>query len=277
MIRSAFLAGLSLLVPCALAEVPEAAKPADQTKPIVVPFEMLKSGHMAVKVKVNGKGPYRLIFDTGAPMNLVNNKIARDADLLKGQPKPTFTLFGAMGEAKIKSLEVGGQKAEDVPCVVMDHPTVSMIAQKLGPIDGLVGFPFFARFKMTLDYQAKTMTFVPSGYKPPDVMKSMMSLLMVGTTAKVLAPLGQWGILGSKEVGDEDAGIDVKGVVPGSAADKAGLKRGDRLLTLDSRWTDSLEDLYDAAGSVPAGTTVSVTLKRKGKEMGLKVTPAPGM
>ncbi len=83
--------------------------------------------------------------------------------------------------------------------------------------------------------------------------------------------------LAAKEAGDEDAGVDVKSVVPGSAADKAGLKRGDRLLTLDGRWTDSIEDLYEAAGFVKAGTKVVVRIKRGGKEMDLEVTPVSGM
>ena len=59
-----------------------------KVEPVVVPFELLASGHMAVKVKANGKGPFLLIFDTGAPMSLVNNRLAKEADLLKGVPKP---------------------------------------------------------------------------------------------------------------------------------------------------------------------------------------------
>ncbi len=47
-------------------------------KPLKAPFETLKTQHMAVQVKINGKGPYRLIFDTGAPVTLLNNKTARE-------------------------------------------------------------------------------------------------------------------------------------------------------------------------------------------------------
>ena len=43
-------------------------KKKEAPKASVVKFELLKSGHMAVDVKVNGKGPYKLIFDTGAPV-----------------------------------------------------------------------------------------------------------------------------------------------------------------------------------------------------------------
>src|SRR5579862_1036417 len=78
-------------------------------KPITVPFEMLKSGHITVMVKVNGKGPYRLIFDTGSPTMLINTKVAKEAGLLKDIERPALPLFGMQGEAKIETLEVGDQ------------------------------------------------------------------------------------------------------------------------------------------------------------------------
>ena len=39
-------------------------------KKFSVPFELIKTQHMVVSIKVNGKGPYRLVFDTGAPDSL---------------------------------------------------------------------------------------------------------------------------------------------------------------------------------------------------------------
>src|SRR5262249_47857798 len=264
-------------VPPARADVPAA-------KPVTVRFGLLETGHMTVMVKGNGKGPYKLIFHTGAPIALLRNKSAREAGLLKGMNRLACSLFGAMGDVKVKSLEVGGQKAEDVAAVVMDHPTVEAISRAFGPIDGIVGFPFFARFRMTLDYQSRTMTFVPSGFKPPDVLKAMESVLMgamlqAGNEAppRVLAPAAQWGMVARKQGGDEDPGVTLAEVLPGSAAAAAGLKAGDRLLTLDGRWTDSLADLYTAAGYVKPGTAVAVRIRRDGREMELKVRPAPGL
>src|SRR5262245_7635670 len=105
-------------------------------KPVVVPFELLKTKHMTVQVKVNGKGPYRLIFDTGAPATLINNKIAKEASLLKKVRQPAFSLFGSVGTVKVDKLEVGDVAAENVPAVVMDHPLVEGMSKKLGAIDG---------------------------------------------------------------------------------------------------------------------------------------------
>jgi membrane-associated protease RseP (regulator of RpoE activity) len=271
-----YLLVLALAVPGSFAR---ADAPPTPDKSITVPFELLKSGHMTVQVKVNGKGPYRLIFDTGAPITLVNNKIAKEAGLLKGMNAPAISFFGNMGDVKIKELQVGGQKANDVSTIVMDHPTVEAISRVFGPIDGIVGFPFFARYKMTLDYQAKTVTFAPSGFKPPDVMQAIMTALMSTgqDQIKVLSPAAQWGILVHKDTDDNADGVPVTDVLPGSAAATAGLKAGDRLLTLDGRWTDTIADLYTASGYVQAGKTAVVVVKRGSNEVKLKVKPRAGM
>jgi membrane-associated protease RseP (regulator of RpoE activity) len=250
-------------------------------KPVTVPFELLKSGHMAVQIKINGKGPYRVIFDTGAPISLLNNKIAKEAGLLKDAEKPLFSLFGAMGQVSVKSFQVGDLKAENVNTIIMDHPTVEAISRALGPIQGIVGFPFFARYKMTLDYQAKELTFVPNGFEPPDVMQAMMAsmMLMSGNgkaPTQVIAPAGQWGMVIKEDTSKGDAGVKVIKVYAESSAAKAGIKEGDRILTIDGRWTDSLTDLYTAAGYVKAGIETKVTIQRDGKEMELKVKPASG-
>src|SRR4051794_16511392 len=44
---------------------------------IVVPFDTIKSRHMIVDIMVNGKGPFTLVFDTGAPLTLVSAKLAQ--------------------------------------------------------------------------------------------------------------------------------------------------------------------------------------------------------
>lgn len=270
------LLAISAVVCVSAAEDSKIEKKPDE-KAIVVPFEMLRSGHMAVMVKFNGLGPYKMIFDTGAPTNLVNNKVAKAAGLLKGKAKPLFAPFGSQGEAVIDSLEVGGQKAEKVSTMVMDHPTIDQVSKALNtPIEGLIGFPFFGKFKTTIDYQAKTMTFVPSGYNPPNIMEAMMSALMGSDGPKQLAPAAAWGF-SAEQRDKESAGVEVTAVRPDSPAAKGGLKVGDRLLTLDGRWTDTAVDLFQAASGVKPGTKVVLKVKRDGKELKLEVAPVAGL
>lgn len=249
-------------------------------KPVVVPFELLKSRHMAVQVKINGNGPYRLIFDTGAPTNLINNKLAKEAGVLKKDDKPAIAMFGLGGAKVINTLEVGDVKLDKVPVMVMDHPTVTAISKALGPIDGIVGFPFFARFKTTVDYEKKELTFTPNGYEPADAMKALMEKLMGSSKGKpdptVASPAGVWGFAVDKDGDDEADGVNVKEVFAGSAAAAAGLKAGDRLLTLDGRWTDSVADTFGAASFVKPGRSAVLVVKRGTKEVKLTVKPAKG-
>lgn len=276
--RSLAILCLSLLVAPAWSDDIASAKPAK------VKFELLKTKHIAVPITINGKGPFRVIFDTGAPVTLLNTRVAFESGLIAKQPKAQGLLgMLAGGQPKtIKSLEVGGLKAADVPCIVMDHPTVELISEALGRIDGLVGYPFFARYKMTLDYQTQEMTFEPNGHKPGDVMQDMQAMMMAMLTkekpsVRVLAPAALWGLVVTKEPSDEEAGVVVKAVLPDGPAAKAGMKAGDRLLTLDGRWTDTVADCYSAAALAKPGTEVGVVVRRDGKEKKLRVTPAAGL
>lgn len=251
-------------------------------KPAVVPFDLLLTKHMAVKIKVNGKGPYRVIFDTGAPVTLLSTKVGKEAGLMGKDGKGMgLSLFGPVSMGKIQSLEVGGLTAEGVSTIVMNHPTVEAMASIFGPIEGIVGFPFFARFTMTLDYQKQEMTFVPNGYDPPDALQALMATMMGGRGKKpeavIVGPAAQWGMVVEKAAGDEEAGVTVKNVLPATAAAAAGLKAGDRLLTLDGRWTDSVLDCYAAAGHVTPGAAVTVLIRRDGKERELTVKPRAGL
>jgi len=249
----------------------------------LVPFELLLTKHIAVKVKINGQGPYRVIFDTGSPVVLLNNKVAKASGVLdKNAKQPLFSLFGAAGEAKIKSLEIGKLKAKEVPTVVVDHPTLELASKLLGPIEGIIGFPFFGRYKMTIDYQARQLTFVPNGFEPPDVMKAVMDAVMNLASdkpqpPKVLAPAAQWGILLQKAGEDADEGITISEVLAGSAAAEAGILAGDRMLTLDGRWADSIADAYQAAGKVKTGNSATVVVRRAGRELEFTVKPRTGL
>jgi hypothetical protein len=285
------LAGLVASTPLALAAPPEKDQKdppkkeplKKDDKPIVVPFELLKSRHMALQVKINGKGPYRVIFDTGAPTNLINNKVAKEAGVVTKEAKGGLAFFGAAPTPKtIKKLEIGDLVVEEIPTMVMDHPTVAAIAEVLGPVEGLIGFPFFARYKMTIDYEKKEMTLVPNGYVPGDAMQGLMDKLMGASSGKkpepnVIAPAAMWGFTVGKSKGDAAEGVVVTEILDGSPAAAGGLWIGDRLLTLDSRWTDSVADTFIAAGAVKPGKAVTLVVKRDGKEVKLTVTPGKGL
>src|SRR5262245_21948482 len=268
---AAALMGLGVVVPA----------PAAEPAPVSVPFEILQkgellSGHIAVQIKINGKGPYRFIFDTGAPVNMLSTRVMKEADLVGPnlkRPKNVSPISAAQ-QILVDKMELGGLVATDQPAIVLDHPTIKMMAEAFGPLDGLVGFPLFARHRTTIDYQARKITFAPNGFEPADVVQNILTTMLSRMRGgkeepvKILAPAAQWGLrLGDKKSEDDEPGVTVADVLPGSAAARAGVKAGDRLLTIDGRWTDSLADSLRAAEAIKPGRTVELVLRRDGKQL----------
>ena len=263
---------------------PQAPAPAPASSPAakaraVVPFSMLPSNHMLVRAMINGKGPYRLIFDLGAPITLLSNQAGEASGVVKADTPRSF-LFSMRGEAEIAKLQVGDLTATKLPVIVFNHPALKILGNVLGaPIDGIIGFTFFARYKTTIDYQVNEMTFEPVNFQIRDLLRELPDRLAGPKTARhrVLAPLGLWGMRLAKPTGGiESPGVPISEVLPNSPAARAGLEPGDVLTTLDNRWTTSIADTYAAAATVPPGRDVSVVILHRGKEQVLTVQPADG-
>ncbi len=252
-------------------------KPAAQ--PVEVKFKLLRSLHMAVDVKMNDAGPRRLIFDLGAPITLVSGRFAAEAGMITKEQADRPAFFGMRGERVAKKFQLGELVAEDFTVMVMDHPTIKAISEFLGPIDGIVGYPFFSRYKFTIDYPAHTMTFTPSDYKPQNVMNQMMGRMFASrdTKKKYISPAGQFGLQVKKPDGDAAPGVTVSHVYPESPAAQAGIESGDRLLILDGRWTDSVADAVEAASFAKAGQSIKLTVVRDKQSLQLELQPKVGI
>jgi hypothetical protein len=70
----------------------------------------------------------------------------------------------------------------------------------------------------------------------------------------------------------DGGGVLLSGVRPGSAAEKAGLKRGDTLVSLGKTELKSLHDLMFVLNSAKPGQTTTARIKRDGKVIALPVT-----
>ncbi len=261
------------------AVVKEKAHDDEKAKPVVVPFRMLPTNHMLVEAKINGKGPYHLIFDLGAPITLLGNKVSEESGVVEARAPRSF-LFGMRGEAEIDKLEAGGLTVTRLPVIVFDHPILGALGEMIDQrIDGIMGFTLFARYRTTIDYQAKRMTFVPVDYEVRDLMKELPERMLGPKVARerVLAPPGVWGIrLGKAEGGLDAPGVPVATVDDGSPAQRGGLRAGDVLTTLDGRWTTSINDVFAAAAEVEPGQPVEVVILRDGKEVTLTIAPGEG-
>lgn len=256
----------------------KAGKGKEKGEPAKVPFSMLPSNHMLVRAMINDKGPYRLIFDLGAPITLLSNGASESSGVVKDDAPKSF-LFSMRGEAEVAKLRVGDLTAEKLPVVVFDHPALKVLGDVFGrPIDGIIGFTFFARYKTTIDYQINQMTFEPVDFEVRDLMKDLPARLSGPKTARkrVLAPGALLGVrLGRVESGD-GGGVTVAEVMADSPALAAGIRPGDVLTSIDDRWTSSIHDVFAAAADLAPGKPAPVVVRRDGKELVLTLRPEDG-
>jgi hypothetical protein len=263
-----------------LAPQAQTTAPAKTKTKAIVRFEMLPTNHMLVEAWVNDKGPYHLIFDLGAPITLLSNRAGEATGVVKADAPRSF-LLGMRGEAEVNKLQAGELTTVKLPVIVLDHPVLKALGNLTRRrIDGIMGFTLFARYKTTIDYELHQMTFEPVDYQIRDVVKELPDRLIGPkvTHRRVLAPPGIWGLrLGELAGGLDSPGVRVVEVYQGSPTARAGLKPGDVLVTLDGRWTTSIEDVFAAAADVEPGREAAIVIRRDGKEQILNVRPTEGM
>ncbi len=114
---------------------------------------------MAVPVRVNGRGPYRFMVDTGADRSVVSRELASELALADGPRQLVHGVNGAelTPAAEVASLEVGARKLQR-----LSLPTLPQ-ADMGGA--GILGLDALAGQKVVLDFTRKVMRIEPSrGY-----------------------------------------------------------------------------------------------------------------
>jgi hypothetical protein len=108
-----------------------------------------------VQAKVNGKGPFSFILDTGAAGTVLDEEFAKSLGIELGAEQPIGDPSGAQGivahEVAIDSVEVGDARFRGVSGVAMDRKRFDP-GQEL---KGIIGLPVFAENLFTLDYPKK--------------------------------------------------------------------------------------------------------------------------
>ncbi len=149
------LTGLSL--GCALPGTRDVGAPADAS-PGTVEFRLAAPNDAAiiVSVKINGRGPYDFVLDTGATFTCLDNRFADELKLPEWDGQPGVVVVGPGGGGmrllKVETLEVGGAKATGLTVCAIDLNR--MAPPGLG-IKGLVGLNFLKSYRVTIDFEKK--------------------------------------------------------------------------------------------------------------------------
>jgi len=129
-----------------------------------LPFELLNN-HIYVELKLNDKGPFRMLCDTGGA-NIITPTLAQKLGL-----KPEGALQGRgvgeksedVGVVKMQSLAVGDATLSNQVFAVF--PMEAFSAVEGIQINGLIGYEVFKRFVVRVDYEHHQLTLtVPSAF-----------------------------------------------------------------------------------------------------------------
>lgn len=280
MIRACICAALLFApsFPAFAQEKPQLAKTFD------VPYRLTVPKHILVRAKINGKGPFNFILDTGAPALFVATAVCEKLGVEPGRDNlGTFDRFEIEGGVVLT--KVKGR---------IENPFQLEGMNGLGlagaELHGIIGYNVLARYRMEIDFTRDKMTWTALDFEPktPVGLSSKSGaggLEVIGTIMKALG-----GLLGKKpapelaprgflglELRDDGESPLVASVLADGPAGKAGLKPGDKLTHIQGRSVIDNDDVRRLAKKLRPGDPVTLTIERDKETREIKFKAGGGL
>ncbi len=260
----------------------EAKKP--EAKTVQVPYRLTNAKHVMVRAKINGKGPYNFLVDTGAPALFVNTAVCRklgiEPDKKGWGTFERFEIEGGVVIAKAKG------RIED-PFQLKGMNAMGLAGAEL---HGIIGYQVLAKFRLEFDFTRDKMAWTPLAFEPPppqalggkgmpaelDALGSLMEFMGKFLGKPPGPELALRGFLGI-ELSDDAKGIVVKSVLDKGPASMAGLKTGDSITAYQGRTVRASEDLHKLAADLLSGESVKLTVVRGAETHQITVKAGEGL
>lgn len=207
-----------------------------------------------VSIKDGRKMDFNFYFDTGAGLCfLMSETFANDSAILSSKRKPVITQAEGMGgklQMKItvvKTLQIGHYKFRNVPTYVFSD---AYNVTSYPFVGGLLGNDLLRRFNMVINYPQREIHLSPNNHflEPFDYAYTGMATYFL------------------------DGRIMVEDIVPGSPAEKAGLKVNDVLMAVGNNFSNNIMQYKTILQN--AGEKISLIVNRNGEVMQLFIKPA---
>jgi predicted aspartyl protease len=148
----------------------------------VAPTRRDKIGRIWAPVMINGRGPFRLVLDTGASRSAVNARVAETIGITPDPTQPVL-LRGVTGIVAVPTIRVDSFSVGDV---IVTPAILPIVVDALGGADGLLGTEGFTDKRVYIDFRHDliTVTHSPATRAPPDFIsvpleRSSAGLLIV--------------------------------------------------------------------------------------------------
>jgi membrane-associated protease RseP (regulator of RpoE activity) len=259
------------------------AKKAD-AKSFHVPFRLTNTKHVLVRAKVNGKGPFNLILDTGAPAVFLTSAVGKKIGV---EPEKkglnTFDRFEVEGGVVVPMVK---GRVEDL------FQLEGMNGMGLAGVElhGIIGYNVLARYRIELDLTKDRMVWTPLAFEPPapqgvggkgvpasmDALAGLMKLMGALLGKKLNPDEAPRGFLGV-ELADGEGAVTVKAVLEKGPAAQAGVQAGDRITAFQGKAVKARADIEAAAAKLAVGEEAKLTVTRGMQTHNLTVKTGEGL
>jgi hypothetical protein len=269
-------------------------KQAAGLKTYQVPYRLTDTQHVMVRVKLNGKGPYNFIVDTGAPLLYVTVPVAKKVGLKPAEKDAAKEKKGGYAVTLDRFEIEGGIAHEKIKCLV-DTPFQLKGMNAMGmageELHGILGYTVLAHYRMQFDFTKNKLPWTRLDFTPPapvplgikgddptgmDKLGGFMEAMAILMGKGKRQPPELRGFLGI-ELAEQDGAVLVKSVLPEGPAARAGVKAGDRIQEIQGKAVTRTSEVLGAAAKVTAGTAVRLTVKRGGDMQEITVTSGEGL
>lgn len=164
MLRHSFLS-ITLLTSSTVALAQTAPAPSgppnvdNRTQTQDIAFKNESDDRLTVPVRLSGTGPFEFIVDTGADRTAVSRELAQRLRLANGD---SASLHSVTGVSTVSTATVPDLELTHKPVKVVDAPVLD--AANIGA-DGIIGTDSLRAQRVLFDFQAKTLSIVPSGVR----------------------------------------------------------------------------------------------------------------
>ena len=137
-------------------------QPADWRLPpggrVTMPFRLINN-HIIVDAKIDGRGPFPFLVDTGGHNILTPSTVRALALRAEGSAPSSGAGEKSVtnGYARVRSIDAAGAVVLDTTALTLDFSPPAVEGLQLG---GMLGVEFLERFVVRVDYGGRTLTFI---------------------------------------------------------------------------------------------------------------------
>jgi hypothetical protein len=273
-----------LAVVCLVAPLRADEETKIEAKAISVPYTITNTKHVLVRAKINGKGPYNFIVDTGAPALFVSTAVCTKLGV-----KPDRRGWGTLDRFDIEggvSLPKFKARVED-PFQLQGMNGLGLAGAEL---HGIIGYTVLAKFRIELDLTNDKMAWTPLAFNPPapqglggrgapaelDALGGIMKMVGALLGKQPQADVTTRGFLGL-DLKDDDKGVVVKSLLDKGPADAGGVRVGDRITAFQGKTVRDTDGVRQLAAKVATGEKVKLIVERDGRSREISFVSGEGL